>query len=69
MDELVNWIDALLADGCVFTEVRVSEPWASHLVSTGTVPAGLLSSPHTGEEERAVALTSTGERFDAILCA
>ena len=69
MDEINSWVHALLDEGHTLAEVRVASPWAEHLVATGTLPAGIVAPPLAGEEERAVAVTSTGERHAATLCA
>jgi hypothetical protein len=69
MNEIIGWINALHADGYTLAEVRVASPWADHLVATGTLPAGIVAPPLAGEEERAVAVTSTGQLHAATLCA
>ena len=69
MNEIIGWIDALHAEGHTLTEVRVASPWADHLVATGTLAAGIVAPPLAGEEERAVAVTSTGQLHAATLCA
>jgi hypothetical protein len=66
--EIIAWVTALHADGHTLTEVRVASPWADHLVATGTLPALLVAPPLAGEEERAVAVTSTGQLHAAVLC-
>lgn len=68
MPEIIAWVGALRADGHTLTEVRVASPWADHLVATGALAAGVVAPPLAGEEERAVAVTSTGELHAAVLC-
>jgi hypothetical protein len=69
MNEIIGWINALRDEGHTLAEVRVASPWADHLVATGTLAAGIVAPPLAGEEERAVAVTSTGELHAATLCA
>jgi len=69
MNEIVSWVTALQGEGYALAEVRVASPWADHLVATGTLPAGIVAPPLAGEEERAVAVTSTGQLHAATLCA
>ena len=69
MPEIIAWIGALRDDGYTLTEVRVASPWADHLIVTGTLPVGVVAPPLAGEEERAVAVASTGAQFSAVLCA
>ena len=68
MPEIIAWVGALRADGHTLTEVRVAPPWADHLIVTSTLPVGVVAPPLAGEEERAVAVTSTGELHAAVLC-
>jgi hypothetical protein len=69
MNEIIAWVHALQDEGHTLVEVRVASPWADHLVATGTLAAGIVAPPLAGEEERAVAVTSTGELHAATLCA
>jgi hypothetical protein len=69
MNEIIAWVRALQDEGYTLAEVRVASPWADHLVATGTLAAGIVAPPLAGEEERAVAVTSTGELHAATLCA
>jgi hypothetical protein len=69
MNEIIAWVHALQDEGHTLAEVRVATPWADHLVSTGTLPAASIAPPLAGEEERAVAVTTTGELHAAVLCA
>ena len=68
MVELANWIAAIQAEGHVLAGVRVASPWSDYLVAQGVFPATDVLPPASGEEDRAVVLTSTGARFDAVLC-
>ena len=69
MNEIIAWVHALQDEGHTLAEVRVATPWADHLVATGTLAAGIVAPPLAGEEERAVAVTSTGQLHAATLCA
>ena len=69
MNEIIAWVHALQDEGHTLAEVRVATPWAEHLVATGTLRAGIVAPPLAGEEERAVAVTSTGQLHAATLCA
>ena len=68
MVELANWISALHAEGHVLAGVRVASPWSDYLIAQGVFAASDVLPPAPGEESRAVVLTSTGARYDAVLC-
>jgi len=70
MDACINWVAEMVAEGHVYTELRVNEPWAQALRDgSDTVPGidpALIGPARAGNENLIEFITASGSFFAVL---